>query len=255
MLSTRRLVLALALIASSAPLAHAQINLAWNDCLGQSSATANIQYACDGSRNGIPFRLVPSFKPPVTLFHFVAVQIVLDLRTDAPCDHCSSGLSDWWRLGIGECRDGNLAFPASLTGIGTGTTGACRNPWFGAATGGGFDWGYYLGSDYARLILAFARNTETTVVGGQQYFAGVATLDTYGDIATEGFGACSGCCDRRALQLSRIELYQTAGSPGGDVTMLTSQDIRQYVHWQQSPALCATPTRPTTWGSIKTTYR
>jgi hypothetical protein len=155
----RRIVFALTLIAVSST-ADAQINLAWNNCITQSNAAANIQYACDGSRNGNPFRLVPSFYAPDDLHEFVGVQMVIDLASDAGCADCYPSIpppmTDWWRLGVGECRDGNLAFPASLAGVGTGTTGVCRNPWSGTNTSGVHQWTYLPSSPTrARLITTF----------------------------------------------------------------------------------------------------
>ena len=158
MLPTRRIVLALALCAVLAPAAHAQINLAWNNCITQATAAENIQYACDGSRNGTPFRLVPSFFAPIDLPQFVGIEMIIDigLPMDGPPLPNTPPLADWWRLGVGECRDGNLSFPVSLTGIGTGTTGVCRNPWVGANTGGGYNYNSTYLPNVARLRLAFA---------------------------------------------------------------------------------------------------
>jgi len=243
--------------------AHAQggINLAWNDCITQSNAAVNIQYACDGSRNGNPFRLVPSFIAPDDLHEFVRVLMVFDLTSDAGCSDCSPPIppmTDWWRLGVGECRDGNLWIPGSLLGIGTGSTGDCRNPWSGANIGGGYQWTYLPSSPTrARLIAEMARETPTTLAQGQQYFSGVLTLDTFGDVAGQGIGVCAGCCEKRALVLQQVELYQTLPQvpPQQEVYILNTPGTRQHVFWQDSPALCATPTRRTTWGSIKTTYR
>ena len=54
----RRIAYLLVLFAVAASPSHAQgINLAWNNCITQASAAANMNYACDGSRNGNPFKL------------------------------------------------------------------------------------------------------------------------------------------------------------------------------------------------------
>jgi hypothetical protein len=243
--------------------AHAQgINLAWNNCIGQSNAAVNIQYACDGSGNGTPFRLVASFFPPANLNAFVGIQMKFHLEQDSP--HLDGPsiyppLTDWWRLGIGECRDGDLAFPASLSGIGTGTTGTCQNPFAGANTGGGYLYRQPENAldGYVELLTAFARDTEIALVQEQQYISGVINLDTYGDVASEGIALCSGCCEKRAIVLDWIELYQTAGQvpPQQDIYILNTAATRQYVLWQDQWDLCLTPTRRTTWGAIKKTYR
>ena len=58
-----RVVLLLAGFALVAPVVHAQtgMNLAWNNCITQSNAAEDKSYACDGSTNGTPFKLVLSF--------------------------------------------------------------------------------------------------------------------------------------------------------------------------------------------------
>jgi len=258
MLLTRRLVLALALIASSVARAYAQggINLAWNDCLGQPNAAANVEYACDGSRNGNPFSLVASFLAPADLSAFVAIQMVFSIETMFASEgpHLAP-MTDWWRLGVGECRYGNLAFPASMAGIGTGTTGSCQNPFLGAVTGGGYRYTYPY-PDAVRLETAFARDSPIALTNGQHYLAGVITLDTFGDVPAEGVAVCAGCCERRAIILYQMELYQEPGQvpPQQDLYVLTTSATRQYVMWQDHEN-CATPTRRATWGSIKAAYR
>jgi hypothetical protein len=123
-------------------------------------------------------------------------------------------------------------------------------------TGGGYQ--YTSGvpaADRARLLVAFARDTPGPLVAGQQYVAGVLTLDTWGDVPAEGVTVCVGCCDPMQLLVQELTLYQNAGAPGGDVWVLNAPAIRQMVSWQNGQSPCPTPTRRTTWGSIKTTYR
>lgn len=260
MLETRRLVFALALMVASVSAAHAQINLAWNDCLGQPSAVANVEYACDGSRNGNPFRLVASFVAPADLNAFVGIQMFFSIETMFASEgpHLAP-MTDWWRLGIGECRDGNLVFPASMAGIGTGTTGLCQNPFLGAVTGGGYQYTYPLigNPDFVRLEAAFARDTPIALTNGQHYLAGVITLDTFGDVPSEGVAVCAGCCGKRAIILYQVVLLQEPGQvppPQQDLYVLSTAATRQHVMWQDHEA-CATPTRRASWGLIKTTYR
>lgn len=247
-----------------ASLAHAQLNLAWNNCITQAASAADKAYACDGSLNGTPFKVVGSFISPANLDHFVGVQAVIDVRTNT-----LNTLPDWWKLGVGECRDGNFTFPSSLTGVGTGTTGVCRNPWQGGNTGGGFAWYTENKGDnqqsptpapgWGRVKLAFARDNETSLIQGQQYFAVVFTLDSFNDVDTGG-GVCAGCSAPACLVFNQLELFQTVGSPGGDILILTSADTRQFVTWQGGAVggngcPLEVPTRNVTWGSIKAIYR
>jgi hypothetical protein len=237
--------------------AQAQINLAWNDCITQPSAAANIQYACDGSRHGTPYKLVASFISPFNLPTFVGVQMYLDVTLPLGHVHFMDPLPDWWKLGVGECRVGNLASPNGFPGIGTGTTGACQNPWLGSiGTGGGFQYTSNLGfpHNHARLLTAFARGDVFPLVAGQQYLSQALTLDTVGDVLNDD-GMCPGCCQSMMITLEKIELYQQVGSPGGDIITLTNPATRKFVWWQEVPCDAATATHRSTWGAIKATYR
>jgi len=246
-----------------ASLAHAQLNVAWNNCITQGTAAIDKAYVCDGSANGTPFRAVMSFIAPANLDHFVAVSIGLDVRSSA-----LATLPDYWKLGVGECRDGNFAFPISLTGIGTGTTGVCRNPWAGGGLGGGFlyssetritEVGPVPAPGWGRMTLAFARDSESQLIQGQQYLAGAFTLDTFNDIDS-GTGTCAGCLLPACIVFNSLEINQSAGSPGGDIIILTGADVRNFITWQGGAVggngcPLEVPVRNVTWGSIKAIYR
>jgi len=228
------------------------MNLAWNNCITQSDAAADKAYACDGSGNGTPFKIVFSFFTPVAMTQFVGIDATFDVIT------AESSLPDWWRLGVGECRDGDLGYPGSLSGIGTGTTGACRNPWIGGNTGGGFKW--ITGSDSgdvapsrARVTIAFARDNEGSLNLNQQYVGGVLALDTYGD---SGDDACAGCAVPICIVLNQVQLYQTIGASGGDVQTITETETRSMIKWQGGNS-CPSGQQPgqPSWGSIRALYR
>ena len=258
------LVLSCALLVLSASIAAAQgINLAWRNCIavtaGTTAALANVNYACDGTglANANQGRGVMSFISPAAINQFVGMQAVLDIQTDQPV------LPDYWRLGVGECREGSFVFPASLTGVGNTTT--CRNPWAGGSTGGGFQYNSGFESPArARVQFAFARDTEVALLNGQQYIAGVFTLDTFKDFddGTIGTGQCDGCLSPGCLVLNQVELFQVAGQtpPQQDIYILNTQATRRYVTWQGgaipgSGCPGGTPTKNATWGSVKSLYR
>jgi len=244
------LVLTSALLVLTASLASAQgINFSWNNCLGVGTHNANKNYLCDESLAGVPQRMVLSFTSPAAMSQYVGMQAVIDMQTAAPT------LPDFWRLGVGECREGVFVFPAGFTGVGNTTT--CRNP-YTSQTGGGYQWNSGVtNAARARLQLAFADANERVLVNGQQYIAGVATLDLTMDL---GFGECTGCLEPACLVATEVSLYQTAGAPGGDVFVLTNPATRNYVTWQGGgigglgcPG--GTPTRNQTWGGVKSLYR
>jgi len=272
-------------LASAACAQTTGFDIAWQDCTGQPRAAQNLVYACNGSRDGNPFRLVFSFIPP-DLPNFVALQAILDIRT-------SEGvLPDWWRMGTGECRDGAIVFPASMSGIGTGTTGACPSPWGGIHDhGGGYQWlsestiyeSVFIAS--GRLMLTFARATTTVLEAGQRYLGGVITLDPaipplpaidappvlaarHGtQAAPQGESApapadlpCAGCGLPACIVLNQVELLQEVGSPGGDIIVLKFPIDHGFVTWQGGDiggqgCPLSLPVKRATWGAIKAIYR
>lgn len=238
----KRLVLMCALltITAAAP-TQAQINLAWNDCLGQPDAVAIIDYACDGSWQYHPRYLALSFIAPANLPEF------LGLRAEILIDSGGSNLPDFWRLGAAECRDGMISFPASLSGIGSGASGACQNPWWGTETDG--DYTYSSddpASGRAKLGVSFARREPRALEAGQHYVAGAISLGMGQDIDS-GSGVCGGCSAPVRITVLQIELYQS----NGDVTILAGPATRNYVDWQND----ITPVARRTWGAIKSQYR
>ena len=244
-------------LASTALAQSTGYDIAWNDCVSQPGAAQNLAYACDGSRDGDPFRLVFSFIPP-EVPNYVGLQAVFDMRTSG------GALPDWWKMGVGECRDGALVFPASLSGIGTGTTGACRNPWLGTTLGGGYQW-YSQDTIYeqifmgaGRLRVAFARTSEIALEAGQRYLGGVITLDPARPVGHED--PCVGCSLPGCIVLNQVELYQPVGSPGGDIILLRTPLDHGFVTWQGGDVggygcPLSLPTRRATWGAIKAIYR
>ena len=247
------LVLTSALVVLGASAASAQVNLAWRNCIAQVASVANENYACDGSRNGVPFRGVLSFISPPNMDHFVGADCLLDVQTADPT------LPDFWQLGLGECRDGNFSYPASLTGI--GNTGSCRNPFAGGQTGGGFQYDVVPGGVRARVQLAFARSDEFPLVAGAQYIAGMFTLDSFKDVDT-GDGECAGCLVPACIVLNQVNALQTAGQvpPSQDQNILTAAATRQHITWQGGAVPgggCpgSTPSKNATWGKVKSLYR
>jgi len=200
---------------------------------------------------------VASFIAPIQLGHFVGLELDLDIALPASDPHSADALPDWWRLGVSECRAGNLKTPKTFPGIGTGLTGACQSPWQTAPlTGAGFLYtSNYLGNpNRAHLRTVLARSNETTLIAGQQYVAQLMTLDTVGDVLNAN-GMCPGCCQSMMVTLSKIELDSTAGSPEGDVIFLTNPATRNFVWWNQVACDSPTPTHRSSWGAIKSTYR
>ena len=250
-----RLVL-LAALALSPTSAQAQVHIAWNNCITEANAADNVAYACDGSRNGQPFRFVVSVIPPFTLTQFVGVQTLIDIYNGSgPSEHPVGTLPDFWRLDTGECRDGNLTAPEAVGGIGSS---ACQNPWTVAqqtATSVHFT----TFPDHTRLTVVFVMDTAAQLVTGQEYFMNVVDLDTNRDIYTGNGGECAGCCSAVALVVAQSTLFQVANTPPQDTVTMSASGGQNFVTWQSTdnhvPGCAATPAHRSTWGAIKSTYR
>jgi len=166
-------------------------------------------------------------------------------------------LPHYWRLGVGECREGNLVFPGDLTGIGTGTTGACQNPWAGANTITGsyqYDshWDNQNGKyNRADLHLEIARDTPVSIVAGQRYIAGVIAFDSWSDVDS-GTGACIGCATPVSMEFDVIQFFEVPGSPF-DRLSLAQDDV--FLDWQGGARPLPVSARNATWGAVKAFYR
>jgi opacity protein-like surface antigen len=240
------LLLSSALLVLTASAASAQVNLSWNNCIGVGTAAMNMNYACDGS--GAIHKAVMSWKNPVGMAEFVGIQAVVDIQTSSPV------LPDFWRRGSLECAEGNVDFPASLSGI--GGAGVCNNVWAGGLTGGGYEYqSGFGGPGRARVRLAFSRDTPVATAYGANYLAGVINMLTTKDIDT-GLGVCDGCQIPGCLVLNSVELFAVAGAPVEEYTMHLP-DQRNWITWQGGDPSCvgATPTHNRTWGSVKSLYR
>jgi len=237
--------------------------LAWHDCIGLPGAAQNLDYACEGGGGGNRFSLVVTFTPPVDLGQFVAVSVYLGMRTAQPA------LPDWWRFADGECRAGRMVFPGSRVGIGTGTTGACIDPWTTGITAGAFQWSSDTQIDCSRfgcsdytapgqgaLRIAYARDTAIPLQAGQRYLISPILIDPADP------DSCSGCASPACLFVHAVELYQSAGQipPQQDIYYIRETHERQYVTWQNGGITgngcpLEVPVRNTTWGAIKAIYR
>jgi hypothetical protein len=228
--------MALALASS----AHAQgaINLAWYDCstFGAQAAT----FACNtntGSRT-----LYVSFALFAPLEHLQGTSGVIDI--------CSDGrtLSQWWNLadaGHAGCRNA-----VSASADFTAGTFDCLDPWLGQAVAG-YTYSYMFSGDRrARLQFVTSIPSEVAVTSDEEYYC-VKLVITYTN--TVGADACAGCLEPAFLMLSSLNLIQTAGNPS---YQLTNPLNWNYVWFNGYPSFCfPTPTRNSTWGSVKALYR
>ena len=118
---------------------------------------------------------------------------------------------------------------------------------------GAYTIGYAGNPARARLTMAIATWTPGPLEAEIEYFAFNMIINS---TRTVGTGACAGCLTPVTLVLNSIKLTQPIGV-GDFVLSQAANPASNYITWQTGYAGClgATPTRNTTWGSVKSLYR
>lgn len=234
------------LLALTAAVASAQVNLAWNNCIASGTSAVDKSWACDDNF-AAAFRLVPSFISPANLTAFVGAQLVVDIQSAAPT------IPDWWGL----CRSDQItvAAPGGLSAL-------CVNPFAGGNTGGGVDLAPgFGGANRARLRTALSRDTPFNIANGAHTYASLVQIALAKTVEVDpGDPVCAGCALDACLVLNSVELLQVAGTPPQDIYVLSNVATRNHVTYQggtidQPGCPGATPTKNATWGSVKSLYR
>ena len=241
------ILLCTAALALSATVAFAEgVNLSWTDC-GLAGAEAR-SFACTANTGA--GTLVGSFIPPAGSTAITGEEIVIDLQSAA------ATLPAWWQFkNAGTCRQTALSANAGFV---SGPF-SCADYWAGGASGGltAFNTNIVPGqTNRARILALFsvpplaAGPVDDTV----EYYAFNLIIT---NAKTTGTGACAGCLDPVCIVLNEIKLTQPVGV--GNYRIQNPAD-RNFATWQgggigQGGCPGATPTKSTTWGSVKALYR
>ena len=233
-------VLLVSVPAQSLAGAERSLALAWDDCYNEGNGGgATKSFACD-TNEGDVFKLIASVVPPLGMLTYVGQAAVFDLQTGA------TALPDWWR--IGACR-----VSSSLTAAPNAGGSSCLEL---------VDEEHFGGLDYAiasqgnprqarlRTAFAFDASRATALTGGEERALLEIRLDRS---RTAGPGACAGCGEALCIVLNSVLLDELdTNTPR---VVLTSGP-QAMVLWQ-SPGQwnCITPTKPRTWGQLKSLYR
>jgi len=237
MSTARRSACLLSLLLAVAPVSsHAQVNLAWNACLGAPTAADYVAYACDGSRDGAPFRLSMSFVLSEDV-ESTATLALVDIQSPY------GQLPDYWQLYPGGCRESIFSASSGIDAT------YCGSPWppggFGFSSAAkAAPWGVQMQVGLANAAHLLHPGTYSA---GQLQFDPILDVDN-------GFGSCEGCAQEICFRLRSVSLVRCCEPD----YVLSGPATRDYVHWQgPTPGLCAgaTPTRNRTWGAVKAIYR
>ena len=225
------------LLAFTASLASAngQIHLAVGDCGGPST----LSNPCN--QNSGSFVLLGSFVSDFASNQVIGVESIVDVAQ-------ASTLSAWWRTDAAGCRAGRISSDFSLG------SSACFDLFAGAASGGQ---GVSYPGTASTLIPA---NSERFDIFCAVDAATPLTIDTSTEnaifhfnisrIGTLGPTACGGCAVPTNICLNDVLVAQEPGH--GDVHE-SGDGNGQCVSYNGGNT--PTPTKSSSWGSIKTLYR
>jgi len=234
------------------------VNLSWDTCFGEGNGVQNKSFACD--TNSGQEQLFGSFVLGTDAPLIAAMHSVLQLVS------ASAVLPEWWKFRYaGSCRLTSLSAndiydPAWLVcqpwapeSAGAFVAGYCTvsNPCFG----------FSLGDNVAEIHLVSALPVERArdLPAGVEHYVFTLVIN---HAKTVGIGACGGCATPACIIFTQVavgspdfadRVLNTPTSPGSNV-----------VTWQggavpitRSSVTCpaATPTRNSTWGSVKSMYR
>lgn len=259
----RRLPLLLALLALTlASASHAYTygpygcNLRWDHCYGDGGAP-NKNFACD-TNTGLE-ALVGSFVPAWDIGDLSGLEIVMTMAS------ATNAYPAWWSATAGGCRTAS-AINASPTPVDPVTTN-CPDWSSGNAVGGlaAYRIGLFFGPNTARILMAYAVPPELRplLLGRHEYFAFRINIS---HVATVGTGACAGCTTPMCIMFTSVNMVTPFGSPSPTrwLTGPANQVDSDYATWQGGAGVAstlgigcpaATPTRTSTWGSVKALYR
>src|SRR5689334_18531138 len=167
-----------------APVAHAGINLSWDDC----GAFGSISTPLTCTSNSGTLMMIVSVTPSATIPQALGQDSFIQVETSA------AAISPWWDLreGVG-CRPVSLAASFSF-----GTLSNCVDAWQGGASG----LHQWLNAPFTGVTQANRARLELTssvpasspvqLTAGTEYYFAEAIINKQ---KTTGLGSCAGCTD------------------------------------------------------------
>jgi hypothetical protein len=237
----------LLVLGPAAARAAGELHLSWSDCGTGSLAVRNLDFSCD--RNSDTLDLHIGFVPPQTTgADVIGVEVVIDIQI------AQDTLVSWWQLDLFDgCRSGALRVDAGVD------PGGCAEPWGDIATAEVQDYvpGEPRGGAQARIkvVSGVPVSRARTLSRDTLYAAARLRIAT---TRTTGPDLCPGCNIPVCLVLNSVLIRRLPGAPGGDLFVDTpgAGSANRVTYQGGAGADCAlVPTRPTSWGAIKSLYR
>lgn len=248
----RLLALLITVLGLPASAAFAQIDLTWDNCVladlqnGEPPPTSDKTFVCTTPET---YRLHGSFKSPISIPDFIAMDIWIELQQEVP-----GPVVPFYRH-EGGCNPSGITFRVDKTASGAGGDGnACarfKTLWGnrGEETAFADTEAYYSDSQgipgRAVLLAAIARSSEypTPLLADTNYYAFHLIW------TTNNWATCPGCGTPAGVTWSSATLY---GRSGQIVTLRGASSKATQI---RATIGYATPTRKITWGQLKSIYR
>jgi hypothetical protein len=226
----------------------AGVNIRYNACFGDAGV-ANKNFACN-SNTGTNL-LVLGFNLSADQLGVTGIEIMVDGAT------AGTALPDWWKIsGTGLCRNGAL----TVNNVISATAANCADWASGASLGAlaAYQIGNY-GPTSFRAKIGYAVGTPVDLPAGEYFGANMIFSNT----KTVGTGSCAGCSTAACIMLSSVNVVSGTSIQNKQFGPSNGTDSN-YVTWQGGAGVsstigsgcpAATPTKNTTWGSVKSLYR
>lgn len=237
-----------AVVATAAP----GTNLRWVNCFGDAG-TQNRNFACNtNTGNHI---LVGSFELGADILQASGNEVVIDIAA------ADAVLPAWWAFkNAGTCRQTSQSMNFTIPG----TAVVCAD-WANGQAAGGIG-AYNIGQsgpNTARVVAAIAvpATALADLFGGQEYFSYNLVMNS---AKTVGLGSCTGCQVPVCVVFNSVKVTTQVAANDRTVAGPTNGIDSNFATWQGggAPATprgngcpAATPTKNSTWGSVKSLYR
>jgi hypothetical protein len=221
-------LLALAPFALASPASAAGIDLAWDSCLGEPTATSIKTFACNTSLGTESLWI--SFESPITGAP-APVEVAIEFRTRS-----GEPLPVWWDFeDVSSCRRGAL-YPDTDPPNATPTCAPWDASEVPAFVIDRID--YQLPTaDVGRMVVSSRRPGSVAI--GQRYLA-CRLLLTH--VRSTGVQACAGCQVPVRVTLNAVSIASH---------IMTNPITQNFVLWQDTPV----PTRASSWSALKSLYK
>jgi hypothetical protein len=218
------------------------IAMTWDDCQGDR----DMQSGCLTNDGAIALQCWFQLDQPV--MDVIGIEADVDVQTSG------SILPDWWQLGPGQCRDGDVRVSGDFSAL-----GACADPWRDLGEGQAL---FYPGlprggANQAHFAASYAVRSDSarTLDAGTLYY-GIQLLIS--NDRTIFPGNCAGCGTPACLVLNSVRLLRHPSDSPPVVTLDTpgaGNANRATWHGDGEADCIAVPVRARTWGQIKALYQ